>query len=176
MRASAIGGALLTVVLAAATGLHAQTTGNDRITAGIISHEIRNLGYSANVDADESGDPRVNTKVDGHSWQIYFYDCDKSGPLVERFCLSFQFFTDNNMPHPVPMQTIIRWNKNTTFAKAYVQQGNEAGCAADQSCAARIEVDVVTAGTGADPGRMFRTYFAIFKQRAMEFRRAIGAN
>ena len=73
------------------------------ITAGIISREVKNLGYPASTDADESGDPRVNTTVDAHSWQIYFYDCDKSGPLSDRHCLSFQFFTDNSMPHPVPM-------------------------------------------------------------------------
>jgi hypothetical protein len=176
MRAAAIGTAALLMGLLVATDLHAQAAGDDRITAGIISRESRNLGYSPNVDADDSGDPRVNVQVDGHSWQIYFYDCDKSGPLTERFCQSFQFFADNDMPHPVPMQTIIRWNKNTTFAKAYLQQGNEAGCDVDRSCAARIEVDVVTAGTGADPGRAFRAYFAIFKQRAIEFRGAIGAN
>jgi hypothetical protein len=177
MRGLATSGVLM-LLLATTGSLHAQTDSdtNDRITAGIIVQQIRSLGYAATTDADESGDPRVNTAVDGHKWQIYFYDCDTTGPLETRRCLSFQFFTDNSLPRPVPMRTIIQWNNTTTYAKAYLQQGNESGCEAQSSCAARIEVDVLTADTGADPGQTFRAYFAIFKQRALEFRRAVGAD
>jgi len=176
MKALAAGSAL--ALLLAATGLHAQTAPatDDLITAGIITHEFRALGFPATTDADESGDPRVSSTVDSHKWQIYFYDCDKTGPLDQRRCRSFQFFTDNSMPRPVPMSVIIRWNHDTSYAKAYLQQGDDAGCQAQQSCAARIEVDVLTAETGADPGQTFRKYFEIFRWRAVEFRRAIGAN
>ena len=87
-----------------------------------------------------------------------------------------EFFIDNSVPRPVPMATIVRWNGTVSYAKAYLQQGNEGGCETQASCAARIEIDVLTAGTGADPAQTFRSYFAIFKNRAREFRAAIGAN
>lgn len=175
MKGWLIGGLALLALAAADLPAQAAPAGSDRISAGIVLREFRSLGYTATADADESGDPHVTTAVDGHKWQVYFYDCDKNGALEERLCDSFQFFTDNSMPHPVPPGTIVRWNHDTSFAKAYLQQGDEAGCGTDRACAARIEVDVTTAGTGADPGQTFRAYFAIFKQRAIEFRKAIGA-
>lgn len=176
MRGLAIGGALL---LSAMTGLQAQNApaASDLISARIVMEETKALGYAATTDADESGDPRVNTAVDGHKWQIYFYDCDKTGDLEGRLCQSFQFFADNSMPAPVLVQTINRWNKEFRYAKAYIQQANEAGCATPKrSCAARIETDVQMMGTGADPAKTFRAYFAIFKRRADGFRKYIGAD
>jgi hypothetical protein len=146
----------------------------DRITAGIIANELRDLGYSAKIDADDSGDPRVNTAVDGHKWQVYFYDCS-DGELEERRCDSFQFFADNSMRSPVPAALINKWNKEYRYAKAYLQQGNEPGCPAQRSCAARIEIDVLTAGTGADPARTFRAYFEVMRRRAAGFRKYINA-
>jgi hypothetical protein len=193
MRGLAISGALMMVLTA--TNLHAQTphaapivpgtpaapgapaasSADDRISAEIIMREIRDLGYAATTDQDESGDPRVNTSVDGHKWQVYFYDCD-TGPLEQRRCNSFQFFADNSMPKPVPADLINKWNKEYRYAKAYLQQGNEAGCPDKQrACAARIEVDVLTSGSGADPGRTFRAYFEVMKRRATGFRKYIGA-
>lgn len=155
------------------TAAHGQSE-TDYITAAIIVHEIQALGYAANVDQDDSGDPRVNTAVDGHKWQIYFYDCG-TGALADRHCNSFQFFADNSMPKPVPTQTINRWNKEYRYAKAYLQQGNTPGCTAARSCAARIEIDVLMAGTGAEPAQTFRSYFEVMKRRADGFRKFIGA-
>jgi putative sensory transduction regulator len=167
-----------TAALAAAamiTSAHAQEASDTGyITAGIIVHEIKTLGYAATVDQDDSGDPRVNTAVDGHKWQIYFYDCGQ-GALADRHCQSFQFFADNSMPKPVPAQTINRWNKEYRYAKAYLQQGNNPGCPAARSCAARIEIDVLMDETGADPAKTFRAYFSVMKRRADGFRKFIGA-
>jgi hypothetical protein len=171
--------ALALSVAAPAAALAQQQIGAanvDQINADIVAQEIQTLGYGAKINQDAGGDPRVDTAVDGHPWQIYFYDCDKTGALEQRRCQSFQFFADNNMPAPVPAGTIVRWNSETTYAKAFLQQQDEAGCEANGACAARIEVDVLTAGTGADPAQTFRSYFAIFKQRADEFRRVIGAH
>ena len=169
--------ALALSVAAPATAQTLQQPGSanaDQINADIVAQEIRTLGYGAKIDQDAGGDPRVNTAVDGHPWLIYFYDCDKTGALEQRRCRSFQFFADNDMPAAVPAGTIVRWNSEKTYAKAFLQQQNDAGCEGAGACAARIEVDVLTAGTGADPAQTFRSYFAIFKQRADEFRRAIG--
>lgn len=156
--------------------LPAEHAVEDRITAEILVRELRAMGLPATTDQDESGDPRVTSSLEGYKWQMYFYDCDKTGASDQRRCRSFQFFIDNITPRPVPMSTIVRWNGTMSHAKAYLQQGNDSGCKAQASCAARIEIDVLTADTGADPAQTFRTYFAIFKQRARQFRSAIGAN
>ena len=42
------------------------------------------------------------------------------------------------------------------------------------SHSARIEIDVRSAGTGADPARTFRIYFDIMKDKAAEFRKTVG--
>lgn len=175
IRRVALTGALFFLIMA--TDLQAQTASaaNDKISAPIIARELRTLGHTAAIDADPSGDPRVNTEVDGRKWQIYFYDCDRQGLLEQRECESFQFFTDNNMLSTVSLQTINNWNRKTSYAKAYLQQKDDAGCAAKGACSARIEVDVETAGTSVDPAQTFRTYFAIFRQRSTEFRNYIGA-
>lgn len=63
------------------------------ISAALIVTELKALGYSADVDKDESGDPRINTKVDGYAWSIYFYECDDAGALQDRQCGSYQFYS-----------------------------------------------------------------------------------
>ncbi len=149
--------------------------GDDRITAGIIANELRALGFNPSIDADDQGDPRVNVSVDGHKWQVYFYDCS-GDPLEDRRCLSFQFFADNGMPRPVPQELINKWNKEYRYAKAYLQQGNQPGCPDQRhGCAARIEIDVLTAGTGANPAHTFRAYFEVARRRAAGFRQYIHA-
>ena len=175
MKSLSIVGALILSATAAAQ-LHAQTPAaeNSYMSAAIIVREFRAMGFTASTNADESGDPRVNASIDGHAWQIYFYDCG-AGVLEQRQCQSFQFFADNTMPNPVSLQTVNKWNKEISHAKAYLQQKNEAGCPSQDSCAARIELDVLMMDTNADSAQTFRAYFNIFRQRAVEFRRFIGA-
>src|SRR5215472_10728341 len=130
--------ATLALLAMMSTGWTQTAAADDRASATIIANALRDLGYAAKIDADDSGDPRVNTAVDGHKWQVYFYDCT-GGQLEDRRCQSFQFFADNSMDTQVPIALINKWNKEYRYAKAYLQQGNEAGCPQQRSCAARIE-------------------------------------
>jgi Putative bacterial sensory transduction regulator len=143
------------------------TGANDRITAAIIVRELKALGYSANVDTDDSGDPRVNMSIDGYDWSIYFYDC-ASGARDDRPCVSYQFYSGYTVQRPVAQDIINKWNTDQRYAKAYtyVQRNG--------SHSARTEIDVRSAGTGADPGRMFRVYFNIMKDKAVHFRKTVG--
>jgi hypothetical protein len=170
-----IAASALLIALMIASQSYAQTP-SDLITAQIIMTELRTLGHTASIDQDDSGDPRVSTEVDGHKWQIYFYDCDKNGPSESRACRSFQFFADNKMAKRVPPETINRWNKEYRYAKAYIQQGDDPGCSGKGACFARIETDVLMSGTSADPVRTFRVYFDEFKRKADSFRKFISAD
>ena len=143
------------------------TDTGDRITAAIIVKELKALGYSSTVDTDDSGDPRVNMSIDGHDWSIYFYDC-ASGPRDDRKCVSYQFYSGYTLQKAASQDTINKWNTEQRYAKAYtyVQRNG--------SHSARIEIDVRSAGTGADPARMFRAYFDIMKDKARQFRNTVG--
>jgi hypothetical protein len=140
---------------------------SDRITAAIIVQELKAMGFLSNVDTDDSGDPRVNMKVDGYDWSIYFYDC-APGARDDRQCTSYQFYSGYTMPKPVAADVINKWNTEQRYAKAYtyVQRNG--------SHSARIEIDVRSAGTGADPGRTFRIYFNTMKDKATVFRKTVG--
>ena len=141
---------------------------SDRITAAIIVKELKAMGYQSKVDTDSSGDPRVNMMVYGYNWSIYFYDC-ASGARDERQCISFQFYSGYVTAKPVPFETLNKWNAEERYSKAYHSTTG------DKKPSARIEIDVRTAGTGADPAQTFRIYFNIMKDRAIRFRKAIGA-
>lgn len=143
------------------------TAANDRITAAIIVRELKALGHSSDVDTGDSGDPRVNMSIDGYDWSIYFYDC-ASGARDDRPCASYQFYSGYTVQRPVSQDIINKWNTDQRYAKAYtyVQRNG--------SDSARIEIDVCSAGTGADPGRTFRTYFNIMKDKAVQFRKTVG--
>jgi ABC-type proline/glycine betaine transport system substrate-binding protein len=139
------------------------------VSAAVISKVLKAMGYTAKINSDESGDPRVKTTVDGFKWDIFFYDCG-TGALEERGCASFQFYSGYTVPQGFSMQIINKWNTEKRYAKAYMQ------VLADKSNNARIEVDVLVAGTLADPAQMFRAFFAKMKVRAEEFRAVIGCS
>lgn len=144
------------------------TSSGDRITAAVISRELQAMGYLSNVDTDDSGDPRVNTKIEGYDWSIYFYDCAAGAARDDRPCTSYQFYSGYTMKQPVSPDVINKWNTEQRYAKAYtyVQRNG--------SHSARIEIDVRSAGTGADPGQTFRIYFNTMKDKAKLFRETIG--
>jgi Putative bacterial sensory transduction regulator len=143
------------------------STSSDRITAAIITRELKALGYASTVDIDDSGDPRVNASIDGFDWSIYFYDC-APGARDDRQCASYQFYSGYTLKQAMSPDVVNKWNTDIRYAKAYTfRQSNG-------SHSARIEIDVRSAGTGADPARTFRIYFDIMKNRAAEFRKTVG--
>ncbi len=139
----------------------------DRITAAIIVRELKALGHSADVDTDDSGDPRVNMSIDGFSWSIYFYDC-AAGARDDRQCVSYQFYSGYTLKQPASLDVINKWNTEQRYTKAYtyVQRNG--------SHSARVEIDVRSGGTGADPARTFRIHFNIMKDKVAQFRKIVG--
>ena len=174
MKALSVAGAILLSV--ATTELYGQPApASSSIDAGLVMREIQALGFTGStVDQDASGNPRVNTAVDGHRWAIYFHDC-AAGALEQRQCQWFSFVAETDMRQPVPIETINKWHKEYRYARADIQQGNDAGCQLQLPCTARIEVDILMKGTAATPADMFRAYFALFRRRAASFRKYIGA-
>jgi acyl-homoserine lactone acylase PvdQ len=157
--------ALALVIAAAAADAQEPS---DRISARLVVNELQAMGYSAKIDQDESGDPRVNATVDGFDWSVYFYDCASGPPLAERRCVSFQFYSGYNVAKSFSQQIINEWNIEKRYAKAYTYLQR------DGTNNARIEVDVLMEGTQADPRQTFRAYFTKMKNSAEDFRKTIG--
>src|SRR5215510_5698332 len=130
------------------------------ISASLIVAELKALGYSADIDKDDSCDPRINTKVDGYDWSVYMYECDDSGALPDRQCGSFQFYSGYTPSKTTPLQTINKWNTEERYAKAYnyVLKGGKVS--------SRIEIDVIVRGTDINPAKTFRNYFEVMQKKA----------
>ena len=141
----------------------------DRITAAVAARELRAMNYTVEVATDTRGDPRLTTTVDGFKWAVFFYGCDKDGTLEERRCTSLQFFSGYTMNSPVSALTMNKWNAENRYTRSYTGT-------TDGRSAARISMDVMFSGTGADPARMFRAYFSMMKHQTAEFRKLINFN
>jgi hypothetical protein len=72
-------------------------------------------GYgSAELETDNSGDPRIRARMDGTAYSILFFGCEAGAN-----CTSIQFWT--YLPPPAdPIVAVNVWNRDLRFAKAYV--------------------------------------------------------
>ena len=143
--------------------------GSDRISAGIVLRELRQLGVTAEVSTDSRGDPRIEATVDRFKWAIFFYGCDKDGAIEQRTCGSLQFFSGYTMNTPISALPMNKFNSENRYIRAYT-------AITGQTFAARISMDVMFSGTGGDPARVLRSYFAMMKHQTNEFRKLINFN
>lgn len=134
----------------------------DGITADLISRELRAKGFPADIDTDDSGDPRVTTRIDGRQVQVYFYTCTK-GQLADRVCNSFQFFTRFQTSKTISLTAINDWNTKERYAKVYSYKPKSG------PTVTHLEVDVHVKGTGAPPAQLFGTYLDIMQDRIERF-------
>lgn len=139
----------------------------DRVSAGLVLRELRQSGASGEIGADSRGDPRIDAKVESYNWAVFFYGCDKQGALEDRLCNSLQFFSGYTMNSPISAVTTNKFNAENRFIRAYT-------AVVDQRFAARISMDVMFAGTGADPTRSFRSHYSMMKLQTGEFRKLIN--
>jgi hypothetical protein len=139
----------------------------DRVTAAIVARELRAMGFQADVSAASDGDPRVATTIDGYKWAVFFYGCPKQGDLEQRSCLSLQFFSGYTVSRPVSTFTMNKFNAENRYIRAYSAQ-------TDSGQAARISMDVMFGGTGADPAKNFRAHLNMMKYQTTQFRKLIN--
>lgn len=73
-------------------------------------------GYSITQDVDSDGDPMLSGKINGISYDIFFYGCED----VHQHCGSMQFSTAFDLTKGITMDEINAWNRDYRFGKAYV--------------------------------------------------------
>lgn len=105
---------LVPLVLAAlvqAPAAQAQVTGDPEA----IRLMIMDFGLPARLVDDGTGDPLIESRIDGTSFQVYFYGCEKTCTAIQ---LSAGFDLDDPMPQPMAN----RWNREKRFGKVWLDE------------------------------------------------------
>jgi len=116
-------GALLAAGLAPAA--HAANTAPALID-GNSTDDILNLarGYgSAILGTQASGAPKITGKIEGQPYTIYFSSCDDK---THRDCEDLDFYAAYPGSSP-DADKINGWNRDTRFARAYIDSNGDAG-------------------------------------------------
>ena len=115
---------LKSMILGAAFALGlAGTAAAQEIIDGSMVDEILAVakGYgTATRGTQQNGDPKISGKVEGITYQVYFYNCTKSAN-----CEDINFYAGflDNKPD---LETINAWNRDKRFGKAYLDSDLDA--------------------------------------------------
>ena len=102
---------LATAFAAAAT---AETLVSAANPAALVSI-IQALGFQAQLDQDNVGDPLIRSSSSGVGFNIYFYGCKKN-----KQCQSLQFIAGYDLGEGTTLQALNEWNTEKRFASAYL--------------------------------------------------------
>ena len=119
------GALILCLVLAAATPAFAANSAPALID-GNSTDDILNLarGYgSAILGTQDSGAPKISGKIEGQPYTIYFSSCDDK---THKDCEDLDFYAGYVGSKP-DADKINGWNRDTRFARAYIDSDGEAG-------------------------------------------------
>lgn len=109
------GGALLVALTASA---HAQTLLTGADTAEILN-AARGYG-SATLTTQSNGDPQIDGKINGLTYQVYFRNCTNNTD-----CEDLNFYAGFLDLKP-SLDVINNWNYDKRFSRAYLDQDKDA--------------------------------------------------
>jgi hypothetical protein len=113
---SMLTGASLCLALALPAQAQTLITGNDTTE---ILNAARGYG-SATLSTQSNGDPLINGKIDGITYQVYFRNCTDNENCEDlNFYLGF-------LDLDVSLEDINEWNFNRRFSRAYLDQDDDA--------------------------------------------------
>lgn len=81
----------------------------------VIRTLMTDFGLIVEKDMDDSGDPRLTSRIDGTGFGVYFYDC-----TADTNCQSIQFSAGFDLENPMSMQMVNEWNRGRRFGKVYL--------------------------------------------------------
>lgn len=94
---------------------------------------FKDSGFPSKLTVDNVGDPLVEVKYFGTSFEVYFYGCSNNVN-----CTSVQFYSGYRTDGRVTLEQINQWNAENRFIRGYVTDEG----------AARIETDAYTGQDG----------------------------
>jgi len=105
-----IGGIAATAILGTAS--LAEVTATNAYT---VLQAIHEFGYTATMENDSDGDPKISGKVSSTSFNVYFYGCTDNTN-----CKSLIFKAGYNLSNGISAAKINEWNRNKRFSRAYI--------------------------------------------------------
>ncbi|GLK66266.1 YbjN domain-containing protein [Paracoccus kondratievae] len=97
----------------------------------VIRLLMMDFGLPVEMTKDDSGDPMIESRIDGTRFQVYFYSCEKS-------CQSIQFSAGFDLDDPMNATKANRWNRDKRFGKVWLDEEGDPF----------IEMDIGLAGEG----------------------------
>jgi hypothetical protein len=90
------------------------------VTAQEVAQVLQDKGYRAEVGADSTGDPKVESATDGTNFTIFFYGCNHTPR-----CGSIEFQMAFHLPKGMTADQINEWNRTHRFGRAYIDKVND---------------------------------------------------
>lgn len=85
-----------------------------------IADALQELGYRAQIETDDRGDPKVSSTMEGVNYEIHFYGCTEA-----MNCKYLNFSAGFNMANGLPMASVNEWNRGKLVGKVYVDDEND---------------------------------------------------
>lgn len=124
-----------------------------------IAERIRSLGYKADLQTDDSGDPVIISATDGSQFQLVFYGCQK-GKNCE-WIMFYKGYTLEKDDYVKVRQIADEWNLDINFSKAAM--GDDA---------VHLTFHLLMNNEGLGP-KIFDSNFATWLEEYVEFRKKI---
>jgi hypothetical protein len=122
MKTAIIALATATAVLAlgGAGAARAQEIHKDGMTGPEVAAWLQKGGYKAELTKDSSDDPMINSAAEGHTFKIYFYDCNEA-----KRCKALQFSAGFDMKEGLTLEKANEWNRKNRYLKAYLDDDRD---------------------------------------------------
>ena len=82
-----------------------------------ILEAVHEYGYTATMEKDNDGDPKIVGRVSSTKFNVYFYGCKENTN-----CKSLIFKAGYNLSDGLPASKINEWNRNKRFSRAYIDE------------------------------------------------------
>ncbi|WP_339109088.1 YbjN domain-containing protein [Thioclava sp. GXIMD4216] len=80
-----------------------------------VSAFLEAYGLPVTQGTDDSGDPMLDSRINGTHFSVYFYGCRGNTN-----CRTIQFSTGYDLDQPMSATMINEWNRNNRFGRAYL--------------------------------------------------------
>jgi len=77
-------------------------------------------GYTAQLTADQTGDPMIRSAAGGTNFQVLFYNCTN-----HRECATVQFHVGYDLKTAPSLESINEWNRSQRFGSAHLDKEND---------------------------------------------------
>lgn len=126
-------------------------------TADSIAAALRDYGLKADKGVDDGGDPKIESRIDGMHFSIWFYGCEDAA------CSSLEFRAGFDLDSPLSAAKVNDGNRTKRFGKAWIDDEGDPF----------LEM-LVPLGEGGISDSGFELALDMWRVGATEFSRFIG--